>query len=182
MDELRWPASPPTLTGELVVLRPWRPDDAESVFAACQDPDIQRWTMVPVPYLRDHASSFVAEVAPSDWSSRRGAPFAVVGNDGRLLGSCGVVRVDAPHRLGEIGYWVAPWARTKGVASGAVRLATSWAMDELGLARLELHIEPENVASCAVAERAGYVREALLRSKILHRGARRDIVIYSALR
>lgn len=182
MDELRWPTSPPTLRGELVVLRPWRPDDADAVFEACQDPGIQRWTMVPLPYLREHATSFVTEVAPGDWSSRRGASFAVVDRDGRLVGSCGVVRVEAHHRAGEIGYWVAPWARAKGVASGAVRLATSWAMDELGLDRLELHIEPENVGSCAVAERAGYIREALLRSKILHRGARRDIVIYSTLR
>lgn len=182
MNELRWPTSPPTLVGEVVTLRPWRSDDLDAVFAACQDPEIQRWTMIPVPYVVEHAATFIDELAPEQWASRRGAPFAIVSGDGRLAGSCGVVRLDPPHRVGEIGYWVAPWARTKGLASGAVRLATAWAMDELGLDRVELHIEPENVASCAVAERAGYIREALLRSRILHRGARRDLVIYSRFR
>lgn len=138
--------------------------------------------MIPVPYRIEHARGFVDEFAPTQWTSRQGAPFAIETGDGRLAGSCGIVRLEADHLVGEIGYWVAPWARAKGVASGAVRLVTGWAMDGLGLDRVELHIEPENVASCTVAERCGYVREALLRSRIVHRGARRDLVIYSRLR
>ena len=45
-----------------LLLRPWRPDDADAVHRACQDPDIQRWTTVPRPYLREHADAFVAQV------------------------------------------------------------------------------------------------------------------------
>ena len=44
-------------TGDGLVLRAWQEDDAEDVFRACQDPLIQRWTMVPVPYLREQAVS-----------------------------------------------------------------------------------------------------------------------------
>jgi len=31
-----------TLRGPRVVLRPWRADDVDAVFAACQDPEVQR--------------------------------------------------------------------------------------------------------------------------------------------
>ena len=54
-----WPAEQPTLTDEVVLLRPWRPEDAEEVFRACQDPDLQHFTQVPVPYLLEHAVGFV---------------------------------------------------------------------------------------------------------------------------
>jgi hypothetical protein len=54
----------PTLAGRRVRLRPWRPDDAGAVFAACQDEEIQRWTEVPVPYLREHADGSSASSPP----------------------------------------------------------------------------------------------------------------------
>jgi RimJ/RimL family protein N-acetyltransferase len=48
--------------------------------------------------------------------------------------------------------------------------------------RLQLIVEPENVASIRVAEKAGFTREALLRSYIELRGARRDVYLYVLLR
>ncbi|MFJ8582773.1 GNAT family N-acetyltransferase [Micromonospora sp. NPDC093277] len=52
--DLRWAEEQPTLTGEKVRLRPWRDTDATAVYEACQAPDVQRYTTVPVPHLRDH--------------------------------------------------------------------------------------------------------------------------------
>ena len=71
-------------------LRPWRPGDVPAVFAACQDAEIQRWTQVPVPYLREHAEGFVTEIAASTWADG-GALFAVEPRDGGpLIGSIGL--------------------------------------------------------------------------------------------
>ena len=50
---------PPKIIENDLLIRAWRPDDAESVRAACQDPDIQRWTSVPAPYRLEHAEFFV---------------------------------------------------------------------------------------------------------------------------
>jgi RimJ/RimL family protein N-acetyltransferase len=58
----------PTLTGARVSLRPWRADDVDAVFAACQDAEIQRWTQVPVPYAREHAEGFVSGIAAETWA------------------------------------------------------------------------------------------------------------------
>ncbi|MFD0784173.1 GNAT family N-acetyltransferase, partial [Micromonospora azadirachtae] len=95
-----------------LLLRPWRADDAEDVFRACQDPDIQRWTTVPRPYLPEHAHGFVTDFTADAWREGTGAPFAVCdATTGELLGSCGLVALDTRLGSGEVGYWTAPWAR-----------------------------------------------------------------------
>lgn len=53
--------------GDRVALRHWRDSDRDIVFAACQDPEIQRWTTVPVPYTEQHAVDFVGTVAVEQW-------------------------------------------------------------------------------------------------------------------
>lgn len=70
-----------------------------------------------------------------------------------LVGGCEI-------RLGEHGnaamsYWVFPHHRRRGFASRAVRLASDFALAELGVKRLELHIAADNLASRGVARRIG---------------------------
>ena len=67
------------------------------------------------------------------------------------------------------------------MATRALRLLSRWALSEHGLARVQLIVEPENVASIRVAENAGFQREALLRSYIELKGRRRDVYLYALL-
>ena len=83
--------------------------------------------------------------------------------------------------VGEIGYWVAPWARRRGVAGAALGLLSGWAIGHLGLERLQLKADLRNEASQAVAIRAGFRREGVLRSYVEMKGERRDMVIFSLL-
>jgi RimJ/RimL family protein N-acetyltransferase len=64
----------------------------------------------------------------------------------------------------------------------ALRTLGQWALGPLGLDRIELLIEPENMGSIIVAERAGYEREGLLRGKALLHGERRDMLMYARVR
>ena len=64
----------------------------------------------------------------------------------------------------------------------ALRLLTDWAFESLELERVELRITPENAASIKVAERAGYVREGVLRSVHFKQGVRTDLAVYSRLK
>lgn len=180
MSSLNWPEATPTLTDGAVTLRAWTTADAEAIFAACQDPVLQRSIPVPVPYLAEHARGFIENFAPQQWSSRQGAPFAAVDADtGRLLAAPSLKAVDSDRKVAEVGYWVAPWARGQKVAQRAVRLMCDWAFAELGLLRLEFFIEPANVASCVVAERLGAVREKLFPDKEVIQGTSRDIALYA---
>lgn len=137
---------------------------------------------VPVPYLPVHAAEFVGHHSRHQCSSQQGAPFAIAStDDDQVLGSCGVVGVSATHLVAEVVYAVAPWGRGRKIAQRAARLLCDWALTGLGLARLELYIEPSNVASRAVAARLGCQLEGILRSKALIHGTRRDMALYALL-
>ena len=72
--------------------------------------------------------------------------------------------------------------RGRGITTRAVRLVCRFALDELGLERLELTTDAENYASQRVAEKVGFRREGVLRSHLLHpEGYRRDSVLLSLL-
>jgi RimJ/RimL family protein N-acetyltransferase len=169
----------PTLTGQRVRLRPWRADDADAVFGACQDPEIQRWTQVPVPYALEHAEGFVDEIAPQTWAEGGGL-FAVEPLEGGpLVGSIGLF----PPRDGvaEAGYWTAPGHRGRGLTGEALRVLAEWAFHEVGVHRVELLVDPANTGSRRVAESVGFVAEGTIRQRFLFRGRPSDVVLYARL-
>jgi ribosomal-protein-alanine N-acetyltransferase len=98
---------------------------------------------------------------------------------GELMGAIGVREVDQANA--QIGYWVKREARGRGVATRALGLVSRWAFEELGAGRVQLFTEPGNVASQRVAEKAGFVREGVLRRYLNIKGERRDGVIFSLL-
>jgi RimJ/RimL family protein N-acetyltransferase len=169
----------PTLTGRTVRLRPWRPDDAGAVFRACQDPEIQRWTEVPVPYRREHAESFVGEVARRTAESG-GGQFAVEAIEGDLL--AGAMTLFPPRDgVAAAGYWTVAEHRRRGITTEALRLLCGWGFDALGLRRIELRVDASNTASRRVAERGGFTAEGVLRQRSIHRGVPVDDVVYGLL-
>ena len=138
-----------------LTLRPGVLDDAEAVTAACQDPEIQRWTLVPSPYRREHAEEWLAS-APGRVQAGEAVSLLAFPGDGRLAGSFSLMELDLASGSAEIGYWVAPWARGRGVATRSVRLLHEWAVGELGLRRIEILPDAANAPSRRVAERCGY--------------------------
>ncbi|HEX5740647.1 MAG TPA: GNAT family N-acetyltransferase [Pilimelia sp.] len=162
---------PPEITAEGLLLRAWRPADAAAVTAACQDPAISRWTSVPSPYLPRHAAEFVGEVAPAAWARGTGLHLAVVDRDsGLLYGSCGFVHLDRAAGDAEIGYWVAPAARGRGVAERAARALLAWGLDRLGLRRVVWRAEVGNHRSRLVAVRLGFTLGGVDRAAVCRPG------------
>jgi RimJ/RimL family protein N-acetyltransferase len=165
--------------GDGVVLRPWRIEDVSAVAAACQDPEIARWlALVPQPYTEEDARFYVQDCidAPED---RR--PFAITdASTGEVVGSIDM-RINR-LQTGHIGYWMTAEARGRGLTTAALRALSRWGIEDLGLGRVELVTDPENIASQRVAEKAGFQREGILRSMLLSRdGSRRDGVMFSLL-
>ena len=165
--------------GEGVVLRPWRLEDVPAVTAACQDAEIARWLgFVPQPYTEEDARFYIEDCLASGQDR---APFAITdAGTGEVIGSI-EMRINR-MRTGHIGYWLAAEARGRGLTTSALRALSRWAFDELGLGRVELVTDPENIASQRVAEKAGFTREGILRSILVNRdGGRRDGVMFSLL-
>jgi RimJ/RimL family protein N-acetyltransferase len=158
------------LEDDVILLRPRTEDDVPAITEACQDPEIVRWTPVPSPYTEDDAREFI-----------RAAPDASAIVDARTGEFLGTIRGRWVDWNVQFGYWAKREARGRGIATRALRLLSRWAIHELGAARVQLVSEPENVASQQVAEKAGFTREATLRSYIELKGRRRDAVMFSLL-
>jgi RimJ/RimL family protein N-acetyltransferase len=162
-----------TLEDDVVRLRPFEESDVPAITAACQDPEIPRWTAVPSPYTEADARAWLA--------SDEEESFAVVDRvSGELLGSIGVRYLDGG--IGEVGYWVKREARGRGIATRALGLVARWALVDKGLGRFQLRADVGNETSQRVAEKAGFVREGVLRSSLGLKGERRDAIMYSLVR
>ena len=161
------------LEDDVVRLRRFEKSDVPAIVAACQDPEIPRWTAVPSPYTDADALEWL--------ESDEEETFAILDSvSDDLLGSIGVRSLDGGEA--EVGYWVKREARGRGVATRALALVSRWVLVERGIGRLRLRAEPGNVASQRVAEKAGFVKEGVQRSALEMKGERRDVVVYSLVR
>ena len=95
--------------------------------------------------------------------------------DGAILGSINLSEiVRGPFESAYIGYQIgAPFAR-QGYMTEALSLALRIAFSRLRLHRVEANIQPRNVASVALARRAGFRREGLSRRYLKIGGRWRD--------
>ena len=178
------PLEVPDLHDDVIALRRPTEDDHEAIVAACQDPDISRFTRTPRPYTREHAEHFTSfcREAWADPEQARELPFLVTDRaTDRLLGAIGLKQL-RERGASEVGYWLAADARGRGHMSRAVTLVARWALRDLGYQRLELHTDPANDRSQAVASRCGFTREGVLRSYFEHpEHGRADVVMFSLL-
>ncbi len=171
------PASPVELTGARVALSAPAEADVDRVAELCRDPAIAAWTTVPQPYARADAEHFVGEVVADGWATGRSCTWAIRSPGSRLLlGMVGLDRI--ADGAAEIGYWMAPGERGRGLMSEAVGLVLDFAFAAppagLGLRRVEWHAFAGNAASAAVARRAGFRFEGAARLGAVQRGERRD--------
>ena len=123
----------PPLADEAVRLREPAPRDLDGG-GRVQDPLVQRFTRVPTPYKKEaDGRAFIGArggaadpggVASSGWSGHRG--------DDRLLGMIGLIADRHDALRAEIGYWVSPDARGRGVATRALRLLSRWCVTDRG--------------------------------------------------
>lgn len=179
MPRIVLPAQP--LTDGPTALRPWRESDVQALVAACQDPEIPRWTRVPSPYGEGDARLYLQQRHDSVQSGTS-APFAIVASgDGPLLGSISLMRFSWIDARAEVGYFLARAARGEGHAVRAVGLICAWGFESLGLERIDLLVATENTPSQRVAERAGFTREAVFRSYFPSSRGRLDMVAFGLL-
>jgi RimJ/RimL family protein N-acetyltransferase len=170
-----------TIRAGWLTLRPFDPADVPWVFEVSLDPAVQQFVQVPSPYRLEHAKAFVEDLAIAGWDRGRRAEFLVAeAATGRRLARIGL-GLPTPG-AGEVGYWVDPVARGRGVATAAVRAMCGWAFTTLDLDIIQWSCEVGNVASRRVAEKAGFLIEATLRKRLHHLGQRVDAWVGSILK
>ena len=147
------------ITTARLVLRHFTLADVPALYAMSREPLLGRW--IPDQVYRDEAhAEEVARLLMSLATHRdpRTKPYVLgIEHGGALIGHVGL---SAARGSVEIGYAIAQAQHGKGFATEAVAAMSSWALAELGLPEVLGIVEAENVPSCRVLEKAGFVRGA----------------------
>jgi RimJ/RimL family protein N-acetyltransferase/catechol 2,3-dioxygenase-like lactoylglutathione lyase family enzyme len=167
-----------------VRIRPYTAEDAEAVWEAVGESmaELAPWMPWCRPGYSPADSREWLEAQVKAFQAGTAFEFAIVGPDGRYLGGCGLNQIDRVNRRANLGYWVRTGAAGRGVATAAVELLRAWAFACTDLVRLEVVVATGNGPSHRVAEKAGAIREAVLRHRLLLDGAPRDATLYAFVR
>jgi RimJ/RimL family protein N-acetyltransferase len=101
--------------------------------------------------------------------------------DGTLVGLTMLFDFDARRGTCEMGVWLAPEARGRGLVTRACRYVLDWAIGVRGMKRVQWTHSPGNDRSAAVARRLGMTREGVLRSAWTLGDRRTDQVVWSVV-
>jgi len=163
--------------GELVLRLPGE-HDVDALVPAFSDPEILEAGNLP-PFGREELVETLPYL-PALAESGRLLPLVVVDAGGEILGGGTLHHLDAERGIVEIGYWLLPHARGRGVATRVAHLLVEHAFS-LGVRRVAAYVNVGNERSERVLERAGFTREGVVRSLPKPGGRRVDKTLYSIL-
>jgi len=160
------------------VLRLRQPKDQPLISAASHDPETQRWLEdEPIPMSGAPAFADPLEI----WAQGKRASFVIA--DPATDQALGLVSLRVVvDGTGSVAVSVFPEARGRGVGSAALRLIARWAIAESGFRRVEAEADVANAASRRMIEKAGFLREGVLRDHCDTRGVRHDCEMFALVR
>jgi len=137
-------------------VRPFRLDDVSELASILSDADVMKYSVRGV--CDESETRVFIEWCMSCYVSHDVGPWALVHKeDLNLIGFCGIYteNIDGVEEL-SLGYRLAKQYWGKGLASESVKGVLQYAFDIKALKSVVVIIEPENVASLRVAEKAGF--------------------------
>jgi RimJ/RimL family protein N-acetyltransferase len=176
---------PERLEATTVRLRPLRAADAEPYADAfVADSELGRLLGFERDPTVDSLRARWGEGAMDAGTAERAAvELAIAGREqGEFLGTVLLHSLHERHRRAEIGFWLIPTARRRGLGHEAVTCALAWCFGPLDLLRVEMTTTPDNTPTRAFARRLGFTEEGLQRKRAVERGQRVDFVMFGLLR
>jgi RimJ/RimL family protein N-acetyltransferase len=162
-----------------IILRLPLLDDVDGLLPAFTDPETRDAGNLPA-FGREELVASLREL-PALAESGRLLPLAAVNaQTGEVIGAGMLHHLDAERRIVEIGYWVLPQARGRGIATTIARMLAEHAFS-LRVDRVAAYVNVDNSASERVLERAGFTREGVVRSMPKPDGQRVDKTLFSLL-
>jgi [ribosomal protein S5]-alanine N-acetyltransferase len=165
------------LRGARCTVRNWRMGDADALVRHANNIKVaqQLRDRFPYPYTRANAQAFLrgatVGAAPSNFA---------IEVEGEAAGGIGYVAgTDVERYSAEIGYWLGEAYWNRGIATEALILVTDHLFATTRILRLFALPFAANAGSIRVLEKAGYTREALLRSSSVKNGIPRDQALYA---
>jgi RimJ/RimL family protein N-acetyltransferase len=165
-----------------IMLRPYRADDVEALYEAVRESINELSPWLPwchAAYTIDESKSFIMSRDEARAKTEEHSFGVFDARTGAYSGGVGLNHLVREYLYANLGYWVRTGSTGRGIASNATRLLARFGLEELGLQRIEIVAAVGNVASQRTAEKAGAVREGVLRKRLFLYGQPHDAVLYS---
>lgn len=166
---------------EGIVLRPWSIKDAGRLASIADNKNISDNLRdgFPFPYSVSDAINWLEIILPENNPPRF---FAIIA-DKNIVGSIGLVtKPDIYRKNIEIGYFLDQEFWGRGIATKAIKAATSYAFKDFDIVRVYAEPYSDNAGSRKALEKAGYIHEATFRKNVIKNGIIKDSCIYSVLK
>ncbi|KAK2647045.1 hypothetical protein Ddye_022240 [Dipteronia dyeriana] len=160
-----------------ISLRPLDLSDIDHFMVWATDEKVTRFCAGEPYTSKEKGLDFIKnKVLPHPW-------FKAICLGNRPIGIISVSENSGIKRCrGELGYLLASKYWGKGIATRAVKMVAETIFDEWPhLERLEALVDVENVRSQKVLQKAGFLREGVLRKYLIQLGKARDMVMFSLL-
>lgn len=165
-----------------LIARRFNPRDLLAFVAMRDEPEVARYQSWE-RFTEDDGRRFIADLAPMQPGEPGWFQFALEEKaSGSFVGDCGLFIDPADTRLGRVGYTIAPRFWNRGFGTEAVAALVDFAFRSFALHRITASVDPRNIASCRVLEKAGFVKEAHFRASEWFKGQWADDAIYARLR
>lgn len=171
------PAQPIATALAGCVLRPWRPEDKPALLRNADNRKVWRnlTDLFPHPYTEEHAHAWLAHASDPGRSVH-----LAIDVDGQAAGGVGAIAGQGVARATALfGYWLGEPYWGRGIATAAVTAFAGYLQRECLFARLEAAVFEWNPSSMRVLEKAGFVREGVLRKSVTKDGQLIDSVLYA---
>jgi len=165
------------------MLRRLTPEDAEQVFFLRSDQNIMQFlSKEPAASIKE-AEDFITRIN-NGIDNNEAIMWAIVlkENPSKTIGTICFWRILKEHCRAELGYVLNPEYWRKGIMKEAIYKTLDYGFSTMRLHSVEARINPDNIASAAVLEATGFVREAYFKEDFFHRGKFEDTAVYSRMK
>ncbi len=171
----------PELHTDRLTLRRADATDIQQLYRLRADEQIMKYIPRPPATSLDEIAEFLRLTDEKIAANEMINWMITVKGDPTMIGTIGFYYIKPEHYRAEIGYMLLPEFQGKGYVTEAIAAVVNYGFKAMGLHSIEAVVDPENIASCAVLEKCGFVKEAYFKENEFYNGKFLDTVVYSKL-
>lgn len=169
----------PELTTARLRLRCINKSDAKEILVLRTNKDVLLFLGRDPMVSEKEAFTFI-ELVLDTLQKNEGILWAITHKDSdKLIGTIGFWRIIKDHHRAEVGYQLSPEEWGKGIMKEALLTVIDYGFKTIKLHSIEANIHPDNIASAALLNACGFIREGYFRESYHHNGNFSDSAIYS---
>lgn len=172
----------PIIETERLVLRETVADDIPEIFELKTNSDIMKNIDKEKLKSIQEAEDTLKRIQDG-YANCTGVSWAIsLKGNNKMIGSCGLWRIEREHYRAELGYALMPEHWNKGIISEAIKHILDFGFAHLNVHTVMAQLNPGNARSARVLEKAGFVKEAYFKENYYFNGEFLDTLVYGKVK